>query len=71
MEPGAGDGYRAELAERQASPPPGAPATLTAEIQHADGRLALAGAVTVPDGGSLWLAAPRITSVSKPTLDAH
>lgn len=71
MEPAAGDGYRAELAGGQASLPPGAPTTLTAEIRHAGGRLALTGAVTVPDGGSLWVAAPRITRLSKPTLDAH
>ena len=60
VEAGAGAGYRAELAGAQAIIAPDARATLTAEIAHDGGRLALTGAVTLPDGGSLWLAAPRI-----------
>ena len=62
LEAGAGDGYRAEMAGSQAAVSPQAQATLTAEIAHPGGRLALTGSVLVPDGGSLWLAAPRIVT---------
>ncbi len=62
LEAGAGDGYRAEIGGGQATLAAEARATLTAEIAHAGGRLALSGAVFVPDGGRLWLAAPRIVT---------
>jgi len=62
VEAGTGAGYRAELAGAQATLAPDARATLTADITHDGGRLALTGAVTLPDGGSLWLAAPRIVT---------
>jgi hypothetical protein len=63
MEASAGAGIRVELGGGQAAVAPGAPATLAAEIGHAGGRLALTGAVTVPEGAALWLAAPRITTL--------
>ena len=71
LEAGAGEGIHAELAGGQATLAAPARSTLTAEIVHAGGRLALTGSVSVPDGGSLWLAAPRIVTRSVTTIRPH
>jgi hypothetical protein len=64
LEAGAGEAIHAELAGGRATLAAPARSTLTAEVAHAGGRFELTGSVSVPDGGSLWLAAPRI--VTKP-----